>query len=97
MGLGAFNYGPYLLPLTIAGLVVALAGLGFRARRRRGYGPLAAGALGGVILVIGKSGYDAEPAVYGGIVLLIGASIWNTWPKRQPSPCPACIAASPGE
>jgi hypothetical protein len=93
MGMGAFNYGPYLFPLTVAGLVVALAGLGFRARQRRGHGPLAAGALGGAILLVGKFGYDSQPAMYGGIVLLIGASIWNAWPKRRPGPCPACVPA----
>jgi hypothetical protein len=96
MGMGAFNYGPYLPSLTAAGLVVALVGLGFRANRRRGYGPLVAGALGGMIMLIGKFGYDSEPAMYGGIVLLIGASIWNTWPKKRPSPCPACVPAGQG-
>ncbi|MEW6487325.1 MAG: MerC family mercury resistance protein [Thermodesulfobacteriota bacterium] len=91
LGLGAVNYGPYLLPLTVGGLALAWAGLAFRAKRRRGYGPLALGVVGGVVMMVGKFAYGSQAAMYGGIAFLLGASIWNVWPKQRPRPCPACV------
>lgn len=78
----------YLLPLTAFALVIALAALGFRAGRRRGYGPLAVGVLAAALLVLGKFVWDSDAAVYGGLTALVGASVWNSWPKRVP-PAPA--------
>jgi hypothetical protein len=72
----------YLLPLTVFSLTLALAALGFRANRRRGYGPLAAGGLAAVLLLVGKFDLDSRVAVYGGLAGLIGTSLWNSWPKK---------------
>jgi hypothetical protein len=82
----------YLLPLTALALVLALAALGFRARRRRGYAPLAVGSLGAVLLLLGKFILDSDLAVYSGVAALIGASLWNAWPVRGPS-----VPSVPGE
>ncbi len=95
LGVGAFNYTPYLLPLTLAGLAVALWALAFRARARRGYGPFALGVVGGGVLLAGKFGLQNDGMMYAGIVFLIGASIWNAWPKRSGT-CPACAPAGQG-
>jgi hypothetical protein len=73
----------YLLPLTVFSLALALAALGFRANRRRGYGPVAVGALAGVLLLVGKFVLGWNVLVYGGLASLIGASLWNSWPKRS--------------
>lgn len=77
-----------LLPLVVVSLVVAVAALGFRAERRRGFGPFAVGVAAAVVLVIGK--FVMEPntlisntVIYGGIASLVGASIWNSWPTRR--------------
>ena len=70
----------YLLPLTLASLVLALAALGFRAQQRRGYGPLAVGAVATVVL-----GLDLNVAVYGGLAGLVSASLWNSWPRGVPA------------
>jgi hypothetical protein len=74
----------YLLPLTVASLILAVAALGFRAKRRRGYGPLAVGVAGGTVLILGKFVLDSNIAVYGGLVGLIVASLWNSWPRSVP-------------
>lgn len=74
----------YLLPVTIATLVLALAALGFRAQKRRGYSPLVFGTLAGGLVVTGKFFLKVSPMTYGGIGLLIAASLWNAWPKRAP-------------
>lgn len=71
----------YLLPLMVVSLVLALAPLGFRATRRRGFGPLALGVLATVVLVVGKFVMDSDLALYAGLTALIGASLWNSWPR----------------
>jgi len=85
IGLGFLISVKYMLPLTAAFLVLALAAMLFRAKNRRGYGPfvLAMFAASGVLL--GKSVWDSRLTVYGAIGLLVIASLWNTWPRRDTS------------
>lgn len=92
MGLGFVNYNPYLFPLTALFLTLAVASLGFRAKRRRGYGPLIVGTVAALVLLIGKFLFASEAALYGGIALLTAASLWNSWPQRKEGrgSCPAC-------
>jgi hypothetical protein len=81
----------WLLPLTATFLVLAVATLAFRARRRRGYGPFGVGLLAAVAVMVGKFAFDNDPAMYVGIALLVGASLWNSWPKRRHEvACAAC-------
>jgi len=84
VGLGFLMQTEFLLPLTVATLVLAVAALGFRAKRRRGYGPLAVGVVGGGVLILGKFVLDSNLAVYGGLMGLIVASLWNSWPRSAP-------------
>lgn len=92
LGLGFINFTPYLLPFTLLFLVISWVVLGYRARYRRGYGPLCMGVAAGALLLIGKFGFGSDPALYSGIVLLMGASVWNVWPRAQ-RPCLACVPA----
>lgn len=92
MGLGFINYSPLLLPLTSVFLAVMLSTLAWRASSRHGYGPLGLGTLAAAIVLIGKFRFDSDIATYTGIALLVGASLWNTWPRRNPTAsCPACV------
>ena len=92
LGLGFINYSPFLLPLTMAFLVVVLATLAWRAKTRRGYAPLAMGVAAAVIVLVGKFHFDSDPATYAGIALLVGASLWNARPHRNPTDsCPVCV------
>lgn len=93
LGLGFVNYTPYLLPLMIAFVSITLFSLGFRASKRRGYGPLVLGCLASVVLVVGKFGFNSDSLLYGGLAFLISASIWNSWPRKAPKsqPCPSCL------
>jgi hypothetical protein len=75
----------YLLPLTALALLLAVAALGFRATRRRGYGPFAMGLLAAIVLVVGKFVFDSDVAVYGAVAVLVVASLWNSWPKPATS------------
>jgi hypothetical protein len=75
----------YLLPLTLLALVLAVAALGFRATRRRGYGPFAVGLGAAAVLVVGKFVIDSNVAVYGAVAALVVASLWNSWPRSTTS------------
>lgn len=94
VGLGFLTQTAYLLPLTVAFLIVAVAALGFRARHRRGFGPFLTGVVAALIVIVGKFQWDSDPAMFGGISLLVGASVWNTWPPRKSTAaCPTCMEA----
>ena len=83
LGLAFLLDATYLLPLTVGGLVVAVGSLGFRARQRHGYGPLAMGFVAAVLLVVGRFVLVLDAITYGGIGLLVVGSVWNSWPRRQ--------------
>lgn len=91
LGIGFFDYTPYLLPLTTVFLVLMLAVLGYHARDGRGFGPLTLGGLAATIILIGKFWFDSDVALYAGVALLVGASLWNAWPTAARGSCPACV------
>ena len=70
----------YLLPLTVAFLLIAVGTLAFRARRRRGYVPFDLGILAAGFILLGKFYLASNPVLYVGLGLLILASVWNSWP-----------------
>lgn len=78
----------YLLPLTAFSLALAVGALGYRAKGRRGYGPLAVGIGAAVVLLVGKFVMESDVMVYSSIVSLVGASLWNSWPNRRPVSVP---------
>ncbi len=82
VGFGFLISTKYLLPVTIAFLVLALGALAFRAKNRRGYGPFVLGLLAAVGVLVGKFDWESNPAVYGAVGLLVVASLWNAWPHR---------------
>lgn len=90
IGLGFLISTAYLLPITTAFLLVAVAMLGFRASARRGYGPMLLGAGASAAVLSGKFVLEAGAVMYGGLALLVAASIWNNWPSRSAS-CPECV------
>ena len=94
VGLGFLISAVYLLPLTVAFLVLALGGMVFRARERRGYWPFLLGMIAASGVLIGKFLWASNPLVYSSVGLLVMASLWNTWPRRdkpnQEATCSYC-------
>ena len=88
VGLGFLISAKYLLPFTGAFLVLAVASLAFRARRRRGYGPFMLGMIAATGVLVGKFWWESNTAIYAAVGLLIIASAWNAWPHRVV--VPAC-------
>ena len=94
IGLGFLISVKYLLPLTVAFLILALSAMLFRARDRRGFGPFLLAVLAASGVLLGKFAWDSRATVYGAIGLLVVASLWNTRPRRDASNdaavCPDC-------
>src|SRR5437879_11908044 len=63
-GLGFLISATYLLPITIAFLILTLIVLVFRAKRRRGYLPFGLGLIGSAATVVGKFSLESNPAFY---------------------------------
>lgn len=80
-----------LLPLTAAFLLITVATLAFRARDRRGHGPLALGLAASAVVLAGKFALGSEPVTYAGTGVLVFAALWNAWPRRVAAAhCPKC-------
>ena len=93
MGLGFLMEDRWLLPISAIFLALLLLALGWRARSRRGFGPLALGAIGAGLVLVGKFALDFAPAAYAGVVTLFAACVWNAWPRRaSDAECSACVA-----
>jgi len=87
VGLGFLIGTTYLLPITLAFLILTLAVLGFRAKRRQGHGPLLLGLIASVLVLLGKFYFEFLPVSYIGVSLLVAAAIWNAWPRAtKPEP-----------
>jgi mercuric ion transport protein len=80
VGLGFLISTVYLLPLTVAFLVLALAALVFKANKRRGYGPFVLGLVAASAVLLGKFAFEFTLTVYSALGLLVIASLWNVWP-----------------
>jgi hypothetical protein len=93
LGIGFLPTSPYLLPLTLASLALAVGVLAWQTRRH-GIAPLLLGVVGAVVIVAGRFGLASDAVVYVGIGLLCGASLWAARPRRAGA-CPACTHIEP--
>ena len=97
LGIGSLWRGPVLLPITVVLLGIALAALGYRARRRRGYGPLVLGSVGSVAVLLARYVLLRPWIATAAAGLVLAASVWNAWPRKMARrSCPACEAGDRG-
>ena len=98
MGLGVLLERRYLMPLAVAALLLALGSLAWRARTRRGYGPLALGVIGALVLWLGQFAANNVAATTLGATTLLIAAAWNVWPRAgQANACAACESRAQGD
>lgn len=91
LGLGFFDYMAYLLPITAVALALTLATIAWRAKTRRGYGPLAVGVVAAALHLVGKFVLDSDGIAYAAVPILICAAVWNAWPRKAVAgSCSAC-------
>jgi len=81
IGVGFFNYTPYLLPLLIIFISVSVIALAYEDRKRGRYWITVVGFAGGLAIVLNQLGLNSELLLYGGITLLIGSSLVSTVKK----------------
>ena len=93
LGLEFFDYTPYLLPLTIAFLTVALGALVIQAKRTRQWIALIIGVPASTIVLLGKFVFELDWLTTIGIGLLVIAIIISMRRSAsQAAPCPACVS-----
>lgn len=92
LGIGFFDYTPYLAPLTLVFLALAIGGLTLQSRRSGHRGALIAGAAGAAVVLIAKFVLDSAWINHIGIGLLIAAIFMSTRRRaRAEAPCAACV------
>ena len=97
VGIGFLWQEPYLLPITVVLLGIALAALGHDARRRRGYGPLVLGSAGSVAVSLARFVLHRPWIATAAAGLVLAASAWNAWPRNMARrSCPACETGDRG-
>ena len=82
LGVGFFNYTPYVFPLTALCLMMALFTFFYRAKCRHGYGPLALGTVAAILMLLARFVFMSNLVLYIGIGLLVCAALWNGWPRK---------------
>ena len=90
LGLGFFDYTPYLLPVTAAFLALSLVLLGRLARSRGTFVPLGVGIAAAATILAGKFMLDSDVALYAGAAMLVSAPLV---PRRRggDATCRDCI------
>ncbi len=81
VGLTALSDTTVQTVLTVLFLSAALGALLYKAKSRRGYGPLALGMAASVALSISKFVMGSDPITYAAVGVLVVAGLWNVWPR----------------
>ena len=97
VGLTALSDTTAQTALTVLFLSVAVGALLYRARSRRGYGPLALGVAASVVLGFSKFVMGSDPTTYAAAGMLVLAGLWNVWPHADAACEIALDAAEPSQ
>lgn len=91
LGIEFVNYTPYLLPLTVIFLAVAISVLALQTRRTGNIVPLVLGIIASLIVLFAKFGIESDWLTTGGIIMLVAAIFLGGRTKSTAiAPCPAC-------
>ena len=83
LGLSALSDTTLQTGLTVLFLSAALGALFYKAKSRRGYGPLALGTAASVALSFSKFVMGSDPVTYAAVGVLVLAGVWNVWPRAH--------------
>ncbi len=83
--------------LTVLFLTAALGALLYKAKSRRGYGPLALGAAASAMLSFAKFVMGSDPITYAAVGVLVLAGLWNVWPRADAACGIALDGAEPSQ
>lgn len=85
LGLGFLVNDNVLMPLLLVFLALAVAGLGFDARKHHHRSALILGTLGGLGLAAFTFVAPAKPGAYLAIAAMVAASGWNVYLRKHPA------------
>ena len=83
LGLTALSDTTVQTVLTVLFVSVALGSLLYKAKSRRGYGPLALGTVASIALSFSKFVMGSDPITYVAAGVLVLAGLWNVWPRAD--------------
>lgn len=95
-GAASLIEGPFMPPLFVGSLLLAIIPLGFEARRY--ITPFLIGLIGCFLALSGKFMFDTPGVTLGGIALLTGAYVWSYRVRRDrkgESGCATCVIPEP--
>jgi len=93
-GMSFLTQARWLLPISATLLGLGLWAIAWRARSRRGYGPLGLALGGATAILFGEFVLDVGAVSDAGVAMFVGASVWNAWPRRGAAACAACERSS---
>lgn len=82
-----------LLSITIGALLLSIGALAYKAKTRRGRGPLILGSVAAALIIVGRFMLEQTAVLYLGTALFVGASVWNSWPKKADPALDSCGCA----
>lgn len=92
LGIEFVDYTPYLLPLTVIFLAIALGVLALQARRTGNVAALLLGLAAAMVVLLSKFYFEYDWLTTGGVVLLIIAIfLGNRSRSATTAACPACV------
>ena len=92
LGIEFVNYTPYLLPLTVIFLAVAISVLALQTRRTGNIVPLVLGLIASLVVLFAKFSIESDWLTTGGIIMLVAAIfLGNRTKSAAIAPCPACV------
>ncbi len=95
LGIEFIDYTPYLAPLTVVFLAIALGVLALQARRSGNFTAMLIGVTAAAIVLIGKFHFDSTVLATGGVILLmIAILLGNRAKPASMAACPACVPGS---
>ncbi len=97
LGLTALSDTTVQTLLTVLFLSAALGALFYKARSRRGYGPLALGTAASVTLSFSKFVMGSDPITYAAVGVLVLAGLWNVWPRVEAACVTGLDAVEPSQ
>ncbi len=97
LGLTALSSTTVQTLLTLLFLAAALGALFYKAKSRRGYGPLALGTAASMVLSFAKFVMGSDPITYAAVGVLVLAGLWNVWPRPNAACEVALAGANPSQ
>ena len=83
VGIGYFDFTPYLIPSIVISVGIALSSIGYQSYRRRSISTFVVGTLGSMLVLAGRLWLQSDVLMYGGIIVLLASLVLNRVTGKQ--------------